>query len=654
MNHYFRKTAAFALTGAMLASSIPLPSFAEEDIPEVDDLPAIVEPGETTPSTDADLSKNINDTESSKNTDSKNGNSSKNNNDAQKSGITDKSKKYMNEYTELFTNARTDLDLAEIYSMARGFAEDSNQKYMVEFTTRTSQYEKTVNVNGDKETIKNMVRFINEIYGMMLTESGVRELPDDTKFSKGTSYYGRDTEISGSNLLRGCFNVYDNYAVVVNSVFYLDNPADILSKITALADKYLPGTATTTVSEMEESKNNEDRNTVINFKSEKIINLITRVGNDIYLMDEIDFEFVNNDGFAGSVTDSVAKRGETVKCTMSAYREGSVWIFLKFRGSKGNRTIYTVMTGLSAGYGNSLLFDESCYLDGNVVVRKATCGPNGEKGEFAFSGKAIEGDLVMTYKPSYNLKTTETIRPDNITYTVSDSEKKKTSKINLGSIFAVTNAEADKITGKNDKTDDDVKNENPKTETELEKQKKSLERAESLNSIGLLRGTEKGYELEKTFTREESVTILVRLLGDEAKLNAADYQPVFKDVPADRWSYAYTMYCYDNGITKGTAADEFSPEADVSADQFVTLVLRLLGYTDATPENAFETAQSLGLVSADDVKEYKASGKFIRDDMVKVVYEALSVKTKQGGKLAENLNAKGVITDKELESILGK
>ena len=178
--------------------------------------------------------------------------------------------------------------------------------------------------------------------------------------------------------------------------------------------------------------------------------------------------------------------------------------------------------------------------------------------------------------------------------------------------------------------------------------------ADTLGSLGLLRGTEKGYELEKTFTREESVTILVRLLGDEAKLNAADYQPVFKDVPADRWSYAYTMYCYDNGITKGTAADEFSPEADVSADQFVTLVLRLLGYTDATPENAFETAQSLGLVSADDVKEYKASGKFIRDDMVKVVYEALSVKTKQGGKLAENLNAKGVITDKELENILGK
>ena len=43
MKHYFRKTAAFALTGAMLASSIPLPSFAEEDIPEVDDLPAIAE-----------------------------------------------------------------------------------------------------------------------------------------------------------------------------------------------------------------------------------------------------------------------------------------------------------------------------------------------------------------------------------------------------------------------------------------------------------------------------------------------------------------------------------------------------------------------------------------------------------------------------------
>ena len=55
MNHYFRKTAAFALTGAMLASSIPMPSFAEEDIPEVDDLPAIVEPGETPSNPTVDL-----------------------------------------------------------------------------------------------------------------------------------------------------------------------------------------------------------------------------------------------------------------------------------------------------------------------------------------------------------------------------------------------------------------------------------------------------------------------------------------------------------------------------------------------------------------------------------------------------------------------
>ena len=173
--------------------------------------------------------------------------------------------------------------------------------------------------------------------------------------------------------------------------------------------------------------------------------------------------------------------------------------------------------------------------------------------------------------------------------------------------------------------------------------------ADTLGSLGLLRGTEKGYELEKTFTREESVTILVRLLGDEAKLNAADYQPVFKDVPEDRWSYAYTMYCYDNGITKGTAADEFSPEADVSADQFVTLVLRLLGYTDATPENAFEYANAVGMLNSAVAADYKSAKSFLRDDMVYVVYRALMTNTKDGDILAKALNQKGIISDKDLK-----
>ena len=173
--------------------------------------------------------------------------------------------------------------------------------------------------------------------------------------------------------------------------------------------------------------------------------------------------------------------------------------------------------------------------------------------------------------------------------------------------------------------------------------------ADTLGSLGLLRGTEKGYELEKTFTREESVTILVRLLGDEAKLNAADYQPVFKDVPSDRWSYAYTMYCYDNGITKGTAADEFSPEADVSADQFVALVLRLLGYTDATPENAFEYANAVGMLNSAVAADYKSAKSFLRDDMVYVVYRALMTNTKDGDILAKALNQKGIISDKDLK-----
>ena len=41
------------------------------------------------------------------------------------------------------------------------------------------------------------------------------------------------------------------------------------------------------------------------------------------------------------------------------------------------------------------------------------------------------------------------------------------------------------------------------------------EQADILNQLGLFRGTDNGYQLEKNFTRAEGATMLVRLLGKE-------------------------------------------------------------------------------------------------------------------------------------------
>ena len=173
--------------------------------------------------------------------------------------------------------------------------------------------------------------------------------------------------------------------------------------------------------------------------------------------------------------------------------------------------------------------------------------------------------------------------------------------------------------------------------------------ADTLYDLGLFKGTDNGYELEKTLTREESATILVRLLGAEADLDAGDYEEVFTDVSKDRWSFAYVMYCYDNDITKGTGNNTFSPEAEVTAEEFVTLVLRLMGYTYIEPDSSLEESIYLNLLNSEVVRDFETAHEFTRDDMVYVVYRSLMTKTAEGEVLANELANLGVLTDEQAE-----
>ncbi len=171
--------------------------------------------------------------------------------------------------------------------------------------------------------------------------------------------------------------------------------------------------------------------------------------------------------------------------------------------------------------------------------------------------------------------------------------------------------------------------------------------ADELYDLGLFKGTELGYELDKTFTREEAATMLVRLLGEEENAARGNYAEYFSDVEKDRWSFTYVMYCYENDITKGTSADTFSPEKEISAEEFAALLLRLMGYTDTEPETALEECIYLNLVNSEIVRELKDDKAFLRDDMVYMVYRSLMTETAGGIILAQVLQEKSVISAKE-------
>lgn len=177
----------------------------------------------------------------------------------------------------------------------------------------------------------------------------------------------------------------------------------------------------------------------------------------------------------------------------------------------------------------------------------------------------------------------------------------------------------------------------------------NTQKADILYELGLFRGTDTGYDLDKTLTREQAVTILVRLFGEEENVLKAEFQPKFTDVESNRWSYPYVMYCYENNITKGTGEDTFSPEDEVTAEQFVTLVMRLMGYEDTEPKTALSESVYLSMLNTEVVRNLENNESFLRDDMVYVVYRSLMCNMSDGTLFADFLAEKGIITENEAE-----
>lgn len=173
--------------------------------------------------------------------------------------------------------------------------------------------------------------------------------------------------------------------------------------------------------------------------------------------------------------------------------------------------------------------------------------------------------------------------------------------------------------------------------------------ADILHDLDLFKGTDLGYELDKPFTREQAATMLVRLSGAEEAALSAEYEPRFDDVRQSRWSFNYVMYCYENEITKGASQFLFEPERNISAAEFLTLVMRMLGYTDAEPETIRMPVIHKGLLGSEQADTMLSGDIFLRDDMVFSAYRCLKTQNADGELFADVLARKGVITKDEAE-----
>jgi hypothetical protein len=174
--------------------------------------------------------------------------------------------------------------------------------------------------------------------------------------------------------------------------------------------------------------------------------------------------------------------------------------------------------------------------------------------------------------------------------------------------------------------------------------------AEGLHELGLFQGTSTGYALDRKSTRIEGLVMLVRLMGEEE--NAKAYQGIhpFRDVP--KWADRYVAYAYGKGYTRGSSATTFGPSDLMTGNQYLTFLLRALGYDDTAGDfvwsSAVKTAADKGILSTADANEILRSRYFYRDHVVYTSYKALIAKKKGGAvTLATDLARKGVFTQSD-------
>lgn len=172
--------------------------------------------------------------------------------------------------------------------------------------------------------------------------------------------------------------------------------------------------------------------------------------------------------------------------------------------------------------------------------------------------------------------------------------------------------------------------------------------AEALAAVGMFRGTDKGFELDRAPTRAEAAIMLTRLYGAEEEANS-EYQAgkikhPFQDV--SDYTSPYVAWLYANDIIKGTSSDTFDSQKNCTMVNYIVFLLRALGYQDGTD---FRYADALSFAAEKGIKTSDITGDiFTRDDLALLTCRGLSAYLKgetapNGTILYFSLERKGLI-----------
>lgn len=159
------------------------------------------------------------------------------------------------------------------------------------------------------------------------------------------------------------------------------------------------------------------------------------------------------------------------------------------------------------------------------------------------------------------------------------------------------------------------------------------DKVNELIDLGLVQGYGDGtYGLDKTITRAEVATMLVRALNAETEAKAMQNIPsVFTDMNSLHWANGYVNYAVGKGIISGYPDKTFRPSNEITYAEVAKMLVEVLGgLTDAEKANAvwpttwLAKAAQLGVFEGVSIEDYSA--KAVREKVFEMVYNVYFTK----------------------------
>ena len=164
---------------------------------------------------------------------------------------------------------------------------------------------------------------------------------------------------------------------------------------------------------------------------------------------------------------------------------------------------------------------------------------------------------------------------------------------------------------------------------------------EPLRLLGVLDGYGDGsFRPNAVLTRAQFCKMAVYAMDGESELGLYRTVTVFPDVKPSHWASAYiNMAAKGKGVIAGYADGRFHPEKTVTVGQAVTILLRLLGYTDENvggiwPHGYMAVAQTIGLTDGVSGDGYTA---LTRGQAARLFLNLLRSDMREGGKYLDTL-----------------